>query len=191
MLSDYSALHRGSHRITLQYCADNMSTTTGLVTGKVAIITGGASGIGRSTVLEFAKEGAKVVIVDLDENAGDRLAEELNSEHQGVVAVFVKADVSSQSGAEKIVETAMKTFGTIDILFNNAGIQVSNRVFHVLIATQPADSNVPLHLLDESMWDKVINVNLKSIFLVSKAVIPIMLAKSSGVIINNSSGVHP
>lgn len=100
-----------------------MTNPHGLLAGKIAIITGGASGIGRSTVIRFVQEGAKVTIVDLDEVEGRKLETELNAEHQKQVSIFVKADVSSSADAQKIVEETVSAFGTVDVLFNNAGIQ--------------------------------------------------------------------
>eukprot|EP00698_Gefionella_okellyi_P005110 TRINITY_DN14691_c0_g1_i1.p1 TRINITY_DN14691_c0_g1~~TRINITY_DN14691_c0_g1_i1.p1 ORF type:complete len:290 (+),score=48.53 TRINITY_DN14691_c0_g1_i1:62-871(+) len=149
--------------------------TSNLVAGKVVIVTGGASGIGRGAVEEFAAEGARVLIADVDTKNGTALADELNQKHSTAVAHFCFADVATSSGATTIVETCLKVFGGIDVLFNNAGIQ-------------PANSNVPLHELDESVWDRVLSINLKSVFLVSKAVIPTLLKNPrGGVIINNSS----
>ena len=165
---------------------------SGLVAGKVAIVTGGASGIGKSSVEAFVKEGANVVFCDIDVIAGERLAAELNNGKDAPAAVFVRADVTNSAENQHVVDTALRAWGRIDVLFNNAGIQVS-RKSHIALQShvgcvKPASSNKPIHEIDESVWDLIMNVNLKSIFLLSRLVIPIMLKQGSGVIINNSSG---
>src|SRR5579885_380516 len=100
-----------------------------MLRGKVAIITGGASGIGLATVQEFCQQGAQVVVADVDEVNGQRLVSSMNVASSATAgaspqAVFVKADVSSGSDCQQIVDAAMQTYGRIDVLFNNAGIQV-------------------------------------------------------------------
>jgi NAD(P)-dependent dehydrogenase (short-subunit alcohol dehydrogenase family) len=147
-----------------------------LVEGKVVIVTGGGSGIGRASVEDFVKEGARVVVVDINAEAGSLVTETLRVQYSADVATFVHADVTRKDDVSRIVSVALEKFGKIDVLFNNAGIQ-------------PASSNKPLHELDEEMWDLVLNVNLKSVFLLSRVVIPVMLRNpDGGVIINNSSG---
>lgn len=143
---------------------------------KVALITGGGSGIGHTTALAFAKEGAKVVVADLADSGGKETAKMIND--TGLEAVFIKADVSNPTDVENMVNTATKTYGRIDILFNNAGI-----------------AGYPIRLAELSVenWDRVIDINLKGVFLGSKYTIPVMLEQGKGVIINNasSSGITP
>lgn len=134
---------------------------------KVAVITGAASGFGKETCLLFAKEGAKIVAIG-HSDSGEGTAEEIN--RNGGQAIFVKADVSSDEDVKNFIEKAIKAFGKIDILFNNAGIYIPGK----------ADE------LAESDWDKVINTNLKSIYLGSKYAVSHMKA-NGGVIINTAS----
>ena len=136
---------------------------------KIAIITGAGSGIGRGIALAFVKEGAKVVVADWSEEGGKEAVEQvrkINGE-----AVFVKTDVSKTVDIDKMVKTCLDKFGRVDILVNNAGIY---RVYN-------------LHEMSEEDWDKTINVNLKSVFLGSKRVIPEMLKQGQGKIINTAS----
>ena len=136
---------------------------------KIAIITGAGSGIGQGIALAFVKEGAKVVVADWSEEGGKEAVEQvrkINGE-----AVFVKTDVSKTVDIDKMVKTCLDKFGRVDILVNNAGIY---RVYN-------------LHEMSEEDWDKTINVNLKSVFLGSKRVIPEMLKQGQGKIINTAS----
>lgn len=136
---------------------------------RIAIITGGATGIGEATALLFAEQGAKVVIADYNAEQGMRTAE--NIRHQGGDSLFVKVDVSSGTEVQQMVEETVKHFGTVDILFSNAGI-----------GTQGSVAELP-----EAEWDRVININLKGVYLGAKSVLPIMVAKKRGAIINNAS----
>ena len=136
---------------------------------KVAIITGAGSGIGRATALTFSKEGAKVVIADWSEQGGKETVEQIKRE--GREAVFVKTDISKAEDIDKMVKTCLDNFGRIDILVNNAGIY----------------RTYDLHEMSEQDWDKIINVNLKSVFLASKKVIPEMLKQGKGKIVNTAS----
>jgi len=136
---------------------------------KIAIITGAGSGIGQGIALAFVKEGAKVVVADWSEEGGKEAVEQvrkINGE-----AVFVKTDVSKTVDIDKMVKTCLDKFGRVDILVNNAGIY---RAYN-------------LHEMSEEDWDKTINVNLKSVFLGSKRVIPEMLKQGQGKIINTAS----
>ena len=136
---------------------------------KVAIVTGGASGIGKATASLFIKEGAKVAVVDINEKLGKQTEKRLGNN-----SFFVKCDMTKSGYVKKMVETVVKKFGEIDILFNNAGIYIENKF---------------LDELEESVWDKVLDTNLKSVYLCSKYVLPIMKRNKSGVIINTSSGL--
>jgi NAD(P)-dependent dehydrogenase (short-subunit alcohol dehydrogenase family) len=137
---------------------------------KVTLITGGASGIGRATALLFAREGASVIIVDLNESAGNQVAKEISV--GGGRAKFLKADVTKADDCKRLVDGTIADFGRIDILFNNAGIIRRSTVVG----------------LSEEDWDRVMDVNVKSIFLMSRLVIPVMARQGGGSIINTASG---
>jgi NAD(P)-dependent dehydrogenase (short-subunit alcohol dehydrogenase family) len=138
--------------------------------GKRALITGGASGIGRATALLFAREGAAVSVVDLDEKGGRGVARLV--EEEGGRAIFVRADVTQASECRAAVERTVSSLGGLDILFNNAGIIRRATVVE----------------LTEGEWDQVMAVNVKSTFLFSREAIPLMAEAGGGVIINTSSG---
>jgi NAD(P)-dependent dehydrogenase (short-subunit alcohol dehydrogenase family) len=137
--------------------------------GKVAIVTGAAVGMGRASAMMFAREGAAVVLVDIDEKNGLKTTAEI--QQKGSQAVFVKANVSNHAEAKTIAEKAVAAFGRIDVLHNNAGIQRYGTV----------------ETTTEELWDEVMNVNLKSMFLVSKYVIPEMRKVGGGAIVNTGS----
>lgn len=137
---------------------------------KIAVTTGAASGIGRATALLFAREGAAVVAVDLNETGGKKLVDEISA--SGGRSRFVKADVSRSADCQRVIEKAVAEFGRIDILFNNAGIIRRATVVD----------------LSEEDWDRVIDVNVKSIFLVSHFAVPVMVRAGGGSIINTASG---
>lgn len=137
---------------------------------KVAIITGGSSGIGRASAILFAKEGAKVVVVCRTTKNGEETAKIIKD--NGDEAMFVQADVSKASDAQHIIEETVRKYGKIDILFNNAGTQAPNR--------SVTDTT-------EEEWDRVINTNLKGVFLCSKYAIPKMKESGGGSVINTSS----
>ncbi len=139
--------------------------------GKVAIVTGGASGIGRAASRKFAEAGAKVVAADIDEAGGQLTAEKI-----GENAIFVRTDVSSAADAEQLASACLSKFGRIDILYNNAAATVLCN-----------EKDRPVHELDEWVWDKMINVCLKGVYLCSKYALPAMIEQKSGVIINTSS----
>lgn len=140
------------------------------LSGKVALVTGGASGIGRATALLLAHEGASIVLADLKAANGERLVAEIT--HSGGKALFQRTDVSRSEDCRRLVETAVATFGRIDILFNNAGI-----IRRANIVDLPEDD-----------WDLVMAVNVKSIYLLSREVIPHMQKSGGGTIINTASG---
>lgn len=142
----------------------------GLLDGKVAIITGAASGIGRAQATLFASEGAKVVLADVNLDGVNSLAEELSPNGDNALAVSV--NVLSQEDITKMVDETINKFGQIDILCNTAGV---------------FDENVPLLEASEELWDKVMNVNVKGLYLVSRAVVPHLKDKGKGSIINIAS----
>jgi NAD(P)-dependent dehydrogenase (short-subunit alcohol dehydrogenase family) len=141
--------------------------------GKVALITGGGSGIGKASCLLFAREGAKVVAVDLKQESAEATAQEIV--HAGGDAKAFAADVSKAKDAEAMVRFAEETYGRLDVVFNNAG------VFH------PNDESVTN--TTEEIWDMVIDVNLKGVFLGCQYAIPAMLRSGGGSIINTASFV--
>ncbi|UCC73161.1 MAG: glucose 1-dehydrogenase [Gemmatimonadota bacterium] len=142
----------------------------GALAGKVALVTGGASGIGRATVRAFADAGAAVAVMDLDERGGEAVAREIVE--RGGRALFMAGDVSSAEDCRLTVERTVKALGGLDILFNNAGIIRRASVLE----------------LSEKDWDRVMAVNVKSVYLMSKYAIPVMEQAGGGVIINTSSG---
>lgn len=142
-----------------------------LLKDQVAIITGGGSGIGRAAALEFAREGARIVVADIDRAGGEATVRQI-----GESALFVPTDVSLAADAETLATTALKHFGRIDILYNNAAT-----------TTLCNKHDRPVHELEEWVWDKMINVCLKGVFLCSKYALPSMIAQKSGVIINTTS----
>lgn len=143
---------------------------------KVAIITGGSAGIGRASAYMFAKEGAKIVAGDIDDANGKETADNIKAD--GGEAIFIHTDVTSASEAEHLVKETANRFGKIDILFNNVGIG------HV-----PG----PVESIDESVWDMIYAVDVKSVFLMTKYAVPEMKKGGGGVIINTASmsGVRP
>jgi NAD(P)-dependent dehydrogenase (short-subunit alcohol dehydrogenase family) len=142
----------------------------GRLTGKRALITGAASGIGRATALLFAREGAAVVVVDVDEAGGQAVAQAIRNE--GGQAMFVCCDVTQAGDCRRAVQRTVDEFGGLDILFNNAGI--------IRRATVIGTT--------EEEWDRVMAVNVKSIFLLGKYAIPVMAQAGGGAIVNTSSG---
>lgn len=139
--------------------------------GKVAIITGGASGIGEASVIQFAKEGARVVISDMSE-AGQGLSENLNV--KGYETIFVQADVTKEEDVKKLVQKAIDEFGSVDVMFANAGI----------------GSMSLLHETDYADFKKVIDVNLNGVFLCNKYAIEQMLKQENGGAIVNNDSIH-
>ncbi len=136
--------------------------------GKVAVITGGASGIGLATARRFAAEGATVVIGDMNPDSGEAAAAEVGG-------LFVKVNVTDEAEVNNLFDTAQATYGSLDIAFNNAGI------------SPPDDDSIETTELPA--WDKVQEVNLKSVYLCSRAALRHMVAQQSGSIINTASFV--
>jgi NAD(P)-dependent dehydrogenase (short-subunit alcohol dehydrogenase family) len=137
---------------------------------KVALVTGGASGIGRATALMFAREGAAVAVADLDE-AGAQAVAQVIADGDGR-AIAVHCDVSQADDCRRAVQQTMDAFGGLDILFNNAGIIRRTTVLGI----------------SEEEWDQVMAVNVKSIYLMSKYAIPYMAGRGGGAIVNTGSG---
>jgi len=135
---------------------------------KVVLITGIASGIGRATATIFAQEGAKVVGADVNQEKGQEVIEAIK--RAGGEAIFVEADVSETSDVKRLVKKAL-AYGRIDVLFNNAGVELVKK----------------LKDTTEEEWDRIVKINLRSVFLCCKSIIPEMIQKGGGVIINNAS----
>lgn len=137
---------------------------------KVALITGGTSGIGEATALLFANEGARIAITGRNETRGHAVTAKILE--SGGRAIFLRTDVRKAEECHRAVEETIKAFGPIDILFNNAGVYYPQTALECT----------------EEEWDLQIDINLKGTFLMSKYALPGMIAQRSGVIINNSSG---
>jgi 3-oxoacyl-[acyl-carrier protein] reductase len=142
---------------------------------KVAVITGAAHGIGKAYARRFAEEGAHVVIADIDASAGERAAKSLLDEGFSVWPRMT--DVRSYASVTGLMSEAVQKFGRIDVLLNNAAIYVTQKLW-----------KGPVEELELDEWDRVIEVNLKGVFICSKAVIPIMKQQRAGKIINIASG---
>ena len=139
------------------------------IKNKVAVVTGAAKGIGRGIAIEFAREGGKIVVADIDKKGADETVRNIADE--GLEATSVHADVTKLENARMLVKASIDRFGKIDILVNNVGIY-------------------PVTLLidmDEREWDRVIDVDLKTVFNCTKAAIPFMIAQKSGRIVNIAS----
>ncbi|MEK7718840.1 MAG: SDR family NAD(P)-dependent oxidoreductase [Bacteroidota bacterium] len=146
---------------------------------KVVIITGATSGIGRGMAFIFADNGATVVINGIDEEGGNKVVEEIRS--TGGRAIFIKANVGDANEAQALADKTIEEFGKIDILINNAGINIGLK------------DRGPIHEFPDDMWKKIINVDLDGVYYCSKAVLPNMIKNGYGKIINISSivGVVP
>jgi NAD(P)-dependent dehydrogenase (short-subunit alcohol dehydrogenase family) len=144
--------------------------------GKVAFVTGAGSGIGRTTALAFAKEGAKVIAVDLSLEAAQKtvslISQEVPATSQAPHALAVESNVTNSEQVKKAVELAVETFGTIDLAFNNAGIE---------------QAVGPIHEVTEKDWHQIVDVNLTGVFNCIKHVVPVMLKNGGGSIVNTSS----
>ncbi|HEX2941597.1 MAG TPA: glucose 1-dehydrogenase [Rhodopila sp.] len=138
--------------------------------GKVALITGGGNGIGRATAIGFVTRGAKVVVVDRDQAAGEATAGILRQ--QGGDAMFVPADVTRSADVQNYVKATLDKYGAIDCFYNNAGIE---------------GSVAPTHQYDEEMFDRVIAINVKGVFLGLRHVLPVMIKQGRGAVVNTAS----
>ena len=143
----------------------------GRVEGKVALVTGGASGIGRATALTFAREGAKLVVADMNADGGHQTVHMITE--NGGEATFVRTDVSKATAVAAMISTTVETYGRLDCAHNNAGIGSRPRV--------------PLHECSEETWDRVLGINLKGVWLCMKYEIIQMLTQGSGTIVNTAS----
>jgi len=141
----------------------------GQLSGKVAIITGAATGIGKASAKLFAHEGARVVVADIDVAGGPQAVRELQD--TGGAAIYVKADVTDPPQVQALMERTLEAFGRIDVLFNNAAVNLFARVTET----------------SAGEWDRVMAVNVKGVFLCCKYAIPIMQRQGGGVIVNSSS----
>ncbi len=139
-------------------------------TGKVALITGGANGIGRAAALGFARRGARVVLADRDTAAGEAAAEAVRE--RGGEARFVRADVTRSADVQGYVQATLDAYGAIDCFFNNAGIE---------------GTVAPTVDYEEAVFDAVIAVNLKGVFLGLRHVLPVMLRQGRGAVVNTAS----
>ena len=140
------------------------------LTGKVAIITGAASGIGLTTATLFTEMGATVILLDINDSLGKKVATQIN--HSEGKAKFFRCDVTSNDECRETVNAIIKECDKVDILFNNAGVIKRNNIID----------------LKEKDWDFILDVNLKGIYLLSRYVIPIMIKAKKGSIINTGSG---
>jgi NAD(P)-dependent dehydrogenase (short-subunit alcohol dehydrogenase family) len=142
----------------------------GRLKGKVAVITGANSGIGRATARLFAREGAKVVCCDIQETISPRI-DQLIKDKEGGQAVFANIDVTKQADCDRMLSTALDSFGDLDILYNNAGAGVRKK----------------LHEHTDEEWNFVLNTNLNAMFRSARAVLPHFLKKGSGNIVTTAS----
>lgn len=149
-----------------------LSNSNGSFTGKVAFVTGAASGIGREAALAFAREGAKVVAADISEQGNQATVHLI--EDQGGQAIAVKCDVTRAEDVKAALDKTVEAFGRLDFAFNNAGIEPKN----------PA----PTAEYEEEEWNRIIDINLRGVFLCMKHEIPLILQQGGGAIVNTSSG---
>jgi NAD(P)-dependent dehydrogenase (short-subunit alcohol dehydrogenase family) len=141
---------------------------------KVVIVTGGALGIGRACALAFAREGARVTIADINPAAGEEAIQAIEAIPPGNGVHLAVADVSKASECQRVVEETIDHFGGVDVLVNNVGIQ-------------PLDSYQRAEDTTEEQWDRILNVNLKSYFLMSKFALPEIRKRGGGAVINTAS----
>ncbi len=140
--------------------------------GKVAIVTGAGSGFGEGIARRFAEEGAKLVVNDIDDPRGERVAAEIDRAHGQGSALYLRADVSRDAAMAALVKGALARFGRIDVMVNNAGTTHQNR---------------PMLDVDEAEFDRVFAVNVKSIYLAARHVVPVMRRQGGGAILNTAS----
>ncbi|MHC5739515.1 SDR family oxidoreductase [Nostoc sp.] len=143
----------------------------GKYTGKVAFVTGAANGIGRATALAFARKGAHVVVADISEQGNQETAHMI--EQLGGRAIAVKCDVTRSEDVKAALSKTIETFGRLDFAFNNAGVE---------------QKNTAIAEIEESEWDRIVNINLRGVFLCMKYEIPLLLKQGGGAIVNTSSG---
>ncbi|HZR71118.1 MAG TPA: SDR family oxidoreductase [Burkholderiales bacterium] len=146
----------------------------GLLDGRVAIVTGGGSGLGRAGALALARAGARVAVADLDEARAARVASEVAE--AGGTAAAIACDVGEPASARAMVERAAAELGGVDVLYNNAGIA-------------PVGDDGPTAVMSEEAWERVIRVNLTSVFLCSKYAIPHLARSGHGSIVNTASSM--
>ena len=141
-----------------------------LVENKIALVTGSGSGIGRASALTFAREGAKVVVADVSVNGGEETVQMIKK--AGSEAIFVKTDISKAQDVDALIQAAVETYGRLDCVHNNAGIE---------------GVSAPMADYPDEEWDRVININLKGVWLCMKAEIRQMLKQGGGAIVNTAS----
>lgn len=141
--------------------------------GKVALITGSGGGQGKAAALLFAREGARVVVNDLREDMVNQVVDEIRA--AGGEAIGVAADVSRKGPVDGLIDRAIETYGRLDVLYNNAGVLLWGQGDNLI------------HDVDEEMWDRVLSINLKSMYLTCHQAIPHMMERGGGVIINTAS----
>ena len=144
----------------------------GAFDGKTVIVTGGGYGIGRATALEFAREGANVAVADINEEVGGAVISDVKKLGPG--GLLVVADLEKSADCRRVVAETVETFGGVDILFNNVGIQPPDLYFSV--------EDTP-----EEVWDRILGINLKSYFLMSKYAIPEIRKRGGGAVVNTAS----
>ena len=142
----------------------------GVLKDKVGLVTGAGSGIGQMTALSFAKEGARVVVADIDVDAGQKTLQQI--EAQGGQAICIRCDVSKADDAEAMVNETVKRYGQLDCAFNNAGI---------------SHGKTKMHDMQESDWDRVMDINLKGVWLCMKYELRQMVSQERGAIVNAAS----
>lgn len=148
-----------------------LPNSNGNFTGKVAFVTGAANGIGRATALAFAREGANVVVADISEQGNQETARTI--EELGGRAIAVKCNVTQAEDVKAALDKTIETFGRLDFAFNNAGVEQKDA------ATAE---------IEEEEWDRIVDINLRGVFLCMKYEIPLLLKQGRGAIVNTSSG---
>src|SRR5207245_8773233 len=148
----------------------SMANLMSQVAGRVVLITGGNAGIGRAAAIEFAKQGAKVVVSGRRERAGEEVVAGITA--SGGEAIFVRADVSKERDVKAMIERTLAAFGRLDCAFNNAGIE---------------QALTPLPDQTEDTYDRIMDINVKGVWLSLKHEIPVMLKTGGGAIVNNAS----